>query len=156
MIVVSTTSFCLPWKLSVASSSSEGNHDSIYFGVVDATVYTNCNSSAQVTISSAPLPSKSEPHWLPTIKLFGQKHNGSKQLLGSCRIHDEVKTAKKAAKLISDGGYGLIEAAGLVKPANEKARLKSKQVVRMVGLPEACRTMKFVVGLLTSMLIDSW
>ncbi|KAM1382679.1 hypothetical protein ACFX2F_035117 [Malus domestica] len=61
--------------------------------------------------------------------------------------------------LISDGGYGLTEAAGLVepaKPATEKGRLKSKQVVRMVVLPEACRTMKFVAGLLTTMLIDGW
>ncbi|KAM1074454.1 hypothetical protein ACFX11_019627 [Malus domestica] len=156
MSVVSITSFRPLWKLSVASFSSEGNYDSRYFEVVDAAVYTNCSSSAQVTISSASLASKSKPHWLLTIELFGQKHNGSKQLLGGCRIHDEVITAKKAAKLIFDGGYGLIEVVGLVEPVTEKARLKSKQVVRTIGLPEACRTMKFVVGLLTSMLIDGW
>ncbi|KAM1330844.1 hypothetical protein ACFX2H_043084 [Malus domestica] len=55
-----------------------------------------------------------------------------------------------------DDEYGLTKAMELVEPATEKARLKSKQVVRTVGLPEACRTMKFVAGLLTSMLIDGW
>ncbi|KAM2698191.1 hypothetical protein EV1_037230 [Malus domestica] len=101
------------------------------------------------------LPSKLT---IKTIDLFLEGCKFS-MLRNQAFVFVQTHLTKKAVKLISDGGYGLTEVAGLVepaKPATEKGRLKSKQVVRTVVLPEACRTMKFVAGLLTTMLIDGW
>ncbi|KAM1739367.1 hypothetical protein ACFX11_015096 [Malus domestica] len=62
-------------------------------------------------------------------------------------------------------GCRLTETAGLVVscawnrkwnslPATERARLKSRQVARTVGLPEAYRTTKFVIAALILMMVS--